>query len=426
MTNRHTNEAVPIFTWNGTRPRGNRHERRTLSPEWGAYNRNMVCTFVVTLMCQPMRCLTIVLLMIPNWMAAQVSVQMEKRGGVFYVPCKVNGLELKFIFDTGASDVSISLAEATFMMKNGYIVEGDVIGLQHYQMANGSIEEGVTVNLRQLEIGGKKIYNIKASVSQSLTAPMLLGSAAMEGFGTVSVNYQSAVLTLGGNSAEPTRLTPATAKVDQTCKDADGNMYKTVEIGSQTWMAENLRTTRYRNGEQIFSDESVDWYFASRGAYCAYDKKASNTPIYGLLYNWFAVNDSRGLCPMGWHIPTEHEWQLLIGYLGGEERAGGPLKSTNKWEAPNFGATNKSGFNGLPSGYRSSFVPSAMLGWNEGFTDIGEYAHYWSITPHHNTFTNQWTPEWEAISLSLDNKTSDAKLLNYDFKYGLSCRCLKD
>jgi clan AA aspartic protease (TIGR02281 family) len=382
-----------------------------------------------------MRCLTAVLLLIPCWLVAQVTVQMDKRDGVFYVPCKVNGLELKFIFDTGASDVSISLAEATFMMKNGYLVESDVLGSQRYQMANGSIEEGVVVNLRQIEIGGRKFQNIKASVSQSLTAPLLLGTAALEGFGTVTVNYQSAVLTLGGASAEPLPLTPSTAKVDPTCKDADGHIYKTVQIGGQTWMAENLRTTRYQNGEQIFSDQSVDWSVAYRGAYCTYGSKASNAPIHGLLYNWFAVNDSRGLCPMGWHIPTEQEWMLLIGYLGGDERAGGPLKSTSRWMTPNFGATNSSGFNALPSGYRTNFVGMGTISasgsyvrGDEGFNNIDESAYFWSISPYNKTVTKDryGKPEQQAVNFGLYYKTSDANLWHFPLQYGLSCRCLRD
>lgn len=112
---------------------------------------------------------------------------MEKDGGVYVVPCKVNGLPLKFIFDTGASDVVISYSEAIFMLKNGYLKAEDIKGTSYSQIANGDIVENTNIILREIEIGGMKIYNISGSISHSLEAPLLLGQSALQKLGTVQV-----------------------------------------------------------------------------------------------------------------------------------------------------------------------------------------------------------------------------------------------
>ncbi len=140
-----------------------------------------------------------------------------------------------------------------------------------------------------------------------------------------------------------------------TVTDIDGNLYHTVTIGNQTWMAENLKTTRYRNGDAITNiTDNYQWINANAGAYCWYDNDILNGVIYGALYNYFAVNDSRKIAPAGWHIPSKEEWLTLINFLGGESVAGGKMKTTgtNYWLSPNEGASNLSGFNALPGGYR--------------------------------------------------------------------------
>ena len=106
---------------------------------------------------------------------SQIRIKMQKEGGVFMTPCTINGLKLRFIFDTGASNVSISLSEASFMIKNGYLLENDLQGLSYSQLANGAIIENTTVNLREVEIGGIKIYNVEAKIIHDLNAPLLLG-----------------------------------------------------------------------------------------------------------------------------------------------------------------------------------------------------------------------------------------------------------
>ncbi len=160
-----------------------------------------------------------------------------------------------------------------------------------------------------------------------------------------------------------------------TVTDIDGNTYKTVKIGDQWWMAENLKVTHYRNGDAIpkVTNNNV-WSGLSTGAYCEYDNNSENVVTYGRLYNWYAVNDSRNIAPTGWHVPTDAEWQTLVDFLGGEKVAGGKLKEAGKthWYSPNAGANNGSGFAALPGGHRN---------YNYGFFhSVGCYAAFWSST----------------------------------------------
>ena len=143
----------------------------------------------------------------------------------------------------------------------------------------------------------------------------------------------------------------------QTVTDIDGNVYNTVTIGTQVWMKENLKVTHYNNGDEIPNiEDNAAWTGLSNGAYCNYQNDNDFVDTYGRLYNWFAVDDGREICPTGWHIATDAEWTILSDYLGGRHIAGGKLKEagTTHWASPNTGATNSSGFTGLPSGMRSS------------------------------------------------------------------------
>ena len=141
-----------------------------------------------------------------------------------------------------------------------------------------------------------------------------------------------------------------------TVTDIDGNIYNTITIGTQVWMKENLKTTRYRTGELIPNvTDPTQWYNIITGAYCDYDNNPVNSATYGRLYNWYAVN-SGNLAPAGWHIPSDAEWVTLENYLGDASLAGGKLKETGTthWQSPNTAASNETGFTGLPGGYRSS------------------------------------------------------------------------
>jgi uncharacterized protein (TIGR02145 family) len=199
-----------------------------------------------------------------------------------------------------------------------------------------------------------------------------------------------------------------------TLTDQDGNIYNTITIGTQEWMAENLRTTVYRDGTPIQNVEGdTEWTELSDGAYCNYGNKENFDTIatYGRIYNWYAVADSRKLAPEGWHIPTDAEWAKLINYLGGENVAGGKMKEagTVHWLSPNASATNSSGFTGLPNSYRGSIYGI--------FYQLDGMSYWWSSTED---------DEDEAYGVCLDYSTAGA-LLGYSFKNdGFAIRCVKD
>lgn len=142
----------------------------------------------------------------------------------------------------------------------------------------------------------------------------------------------------------------------ESVTDIDGNVYRTITIGSQTWMAENLKTTRFNDGEVIPNvTGNSAWENLNTPGYCWYDNNIQNWDVFGALYNWYAVNTGR-LAPTGWHVPTAEEWITLINYLGGEEVAGGKLKETGTehWLSPNSAATNETTFTALGAGVRDN------------------------------------------------------------------------
>ncbi len=196
-----------------------------------------------------------------------------------------------------------------------------------------------------------------------------------------------------------------------TLTDIDGNVYRTVSIGGQTWMAENLKTTHFRNGETIpYIADHEQWSQLTNGACCDYDNILSNGNIFGKLYNFYTVLDERKLSPQGWHIPSYYDWSLLINYLGGESVTGGKLKETgfSHWETPNEGATNLFQFTALPGGLRDL---------NGIYWDIGKLGLMWSSTEYSS----------EKAKVIVTNLTMNGAYIR-DFKKisGFSVRCIKD
>lgn len=155
--------------------------------------------------------------------------------------------------------------------------------------------------------------------------------------------------------------------------DIDGNTYPVVQIGNQCWMAANLRTTRNRDGSTIPNvTDYTTWTQLTSGAWSNYNNNPSNDATYGKLYNWYAADNSN-LCPVGWHVPTDVEWTVLTDFLGGEDIAGGKMKTVSPlWLSPNIGATNVSGFSGLPGGYRKHDAGN--------YDYLGSYGFYWSAS----------------------------------------------
>ena len=158
----------------------------------------------------------------------QTVIKMEKKGGVYYVPCIVNGLKLKFIFDTGAGDVSISLSEAVFMIKNGYMKEEDLIGTEYYRIANGDVAEGTKIIISKLEIGEKILYNVQASIVHTLSAPLLLGQSAIERLGKFSIDYSTNTLIFGETvSNYNQKLKNKTSTLEEKNESSPANTYYT-------------------------------------------------------------------------------------------------------------------------------------------------------------------------------------------------------
>lgn len=196
--------------------------------------------------------------------------------------------------------------------------------------------------------------------------------------------------------------------------DADGNLYSTVRIGSQIWMAENLRTTKYNNGTSIpLVTEATDWQGLAAGSYCWYSNEETTYKVtYGALYNWHAVSSGK-LCPAGWHVPTDAEWAALTLYVGDLPVAGGKLKESGKghWEIPNIGATNEFGFIALPAGNRT---PDGL------FNGLGSAAYWWTSTPYENN------PDADAWYRRILNSQSEVEINFYTKTMGASVRCVMD
>ncbi len=199
--------------------------------------------------------------------------------------------------------------------------------------------------------------------------------------------------------------------------DADGNVYKTVIIGDQLWMAENLKTTKYNDGTDIpLVTDGRKWASLTSPGFCWYDNdRESYGDIYGGLYNWFAVNTVK-LCPDGWHVPDIEELNIIAGYLGGEAIAGGKLKETGTthWKSPNTDATNESGFTGRPGGFRSRIWDTKCYG---KFGHLGMFGYWWSYSAY--DANTAWIGE-------LGYNTGSVVGNHVDKGKGLSVRCLKD
>jgi uncharacterized protein (TIGR02145 family) len=196
-----------------------------------------------------------------------------------------------------------------------------------------------------------------------------------------------------------------------TVTDIDGNSYNIVQIGTQCWMQKNLKVTRYRNGDSITNITNyTQWANLTTEAYCDYNNIASNSTIYGKLYNYFAVVDSRNICPTGWHVPSNVEWTILTTYLGGESVAAGKLKETGTthWQSPNTGATNETGFTALPGGDRN-YIGS--------FSNKGSIGFWWSSTEFN---TN------DGYHRCIYNHTTNFYSYSSSKVHGFSVRCIKD
>jgi uncharacterized protein (TIGR02145 family) len=205
-----------------------------------------------------------------------------------------------------------------------------------------------------------------------------------------------------------------------TVTDFDGNVYKTIKLGNQWWMAENLRVAHYANGDSIPEVTDFSWGSLTTGACCTYIP--DSLIVYGRLYNWYAVADNRGIAPAGWHVPTDEEWKKLEMFLGMSQGdadftgwrgtdEGGKLKENGlvHWMTPNTGATNESGFTALPGGER---MDSGLFGL------ITRHGFWWSST--------EFDAEHAWFRLLRHDESKVYRANGYHKRYGYSVRCIKD
>jgi uncharacterized protein (TIGR02145 family) len=212
-----------------------------------------------------------------------------------------------------------------------------------------------------------------------------------------------------------------------TTSYVDGTVYDIVEFedsdgNKQCWMAENLRSTTYRNGDPIATLAPAQWEGSTQGLYSIYNNDVSLQTTYGNLYNWFAINDSRGICPVGWHVPSDCDWMFLEDAMGmtvadqvaaGDRQSGdlGRLKDTNNWNAPNDGAVNFNGFAAQPGGS----ILGSTGNWN--WTLKGAWGYYWSSSSANNSVA--WYRYFGSTSTGIIRTTNS-------MRYGFSVRCVKD
>jgi len=207
-----------------------------------------------------------------------------------------------------------------------------------------------------------------------------------------------AIITMSGcnNSSDP--VTPPS-----------GNLPGTIAIGSQVWADKNLDVSTYRNGDPIPQvQDSIVWSNLTTGAWCYYNGDAGLGTIYGKIYNWYAVNDSRGLAPLGYHVASDAEWTTLTNYLGGDTIAGGKLKALTLWQAPNLGATNSSGFTALPAGFRNNIGNCYNITYD---------GYFWTSTEFNSA---------QAWDRYLWNERKDINRYSLNKQYGLTVRCIKE
>lgn len=290
----------------------------------------------------------------------------------------------------------------------------------------------------ETDISGGTNYTLN-SVQQLLSVPYALHS----GNGITGVSSAGDTLFFGNgnhlivpgisaaNTVVPSPNTPHTCGALQvhnpsltygSMTDQDGNVYKTITIGTQEWMAENLKASHYRNGNPIpVVTSNSTWSGLSSGACSWYNNdSASYDCPYGKIYNWYAVNDSRSLCPSGWHEPSDAEWNSLVGtldpayiqaILGSQSlTAGGILKSTGNfyWSTPNQDGSNTTGFSALPGGVKGS---------NGAYGSLGNVAGFWTKTAFNTA--GAWTREIYTYSGSIER-------YNYDKRLGYYMRCVRD
>ncbi len=315
-------------------------------------------------------------------------------------------------------------ATGAVVYQESHDVTSNVQGLVSCNLGNGTPLIGTFANINWGS-GAKFLHVLMNSgngeldlgTQQMMSVPYALYAGEVSSI----VSSTGDTLSIAGNSFIVPGISSENIQAQYTqgsgVTDIQGNFYPSVIINGQEWMQKNLNVMQYRNGDQIPFGASANWSSADSVGAVMWNWDAQNgywggVARFGRLYNWHAVNDERGLCPVGWHVPSDAEWTTLTTFLGGSELAGGRMKSnTQGWVVPNTGATNSSGFSALAGGYGQSGTIYQALGF---------YGNWWSSTGR---------PDFNASSawfISVNNNSKVSTLGYNDKEQAFSVRCLKD
>jgi len=292
---------------------------------------------------------------------------------------------------------------------------GQLLGVE--KMLAGSVSkigEIYSVELRLIDVESGKIEKSDSYDMEGDIGKLLLSGMKNALYILLGIAQPQNQITSVSNAKKPLepQNTTFTSSITGTVTDIDGNLYKTIKIGSQWWMAENLKVTHYRNGDPIPNvTDYTAWENLTTGALCDYNSDLNNVIIYGKLYNWHAISDGHNIAPNGWHVPTNKEWKTLVNTLGGESIAGDKMKESGivNWSNPNTNTTNEIGFAALPGGYRFYLYGT--------FHGMGSTAYFWSSTMFGDNL---------AWYLSLKSDNSEIGYAGTYKNNGLSIRCVKD
>jgi uncharacterized protein (TIGR02145 family) len=309
----------------------------------------------------------------------------------------------------------------------GVIASLDCASATNYEILTADIVASSVNSIISYTGGNGGKYNVQSIVSTGVTGLTATLSEGIFKNGSGSLTFiisgtpsttgtASFAISIGGKTCALERIVGG---YGENITDIEGNTYKTVYIGVQHWMAENLKVSMYNDGSDISNGNSppyIAWSSRTNGAWCYYNNSDLNNPKYGKLYNWYAVspttNGNKNVCPSGWHVPSVNEYILLTDYLGGSINAGSKMKEigTTSWSSLNTDATNLSLFTGIPGGIR---------GENGYYESIGDSGFWWLSNESGN-------PTSHALFFYLNRGSDYAGVLDYPKARGFSVRCLKD
>ena len=319
------------------------------------------------------------------------------------------GQEFSYLTTTQTSLATVTTTSVSSVTSNSATVEGYVTSdggsnVTERGFAYGTSQNPTTFGLSTVNGSGIGVF-----------------TSSIAGLSPTTLYYVRAYATTSAGTAYGSQVSFTTSAIPtftcgiSTVSDVDNNTYNTVQIGTQCWTKNNLKVSKYRNGDNIATGLSNSaWQNTTSGAYAIYNNDPVNDGLYGKLYNHYAVTDSRGLCPTGWHVPTDGEWTTLENHLGGSSVAGGALKSTamqptpGGWYPPNTGATNSSGFTALPGGRRND---------NGDFFNVAFDGYWWSSSVLSGS---------SAGTRNLNYDASNVNRLSNTRTYGFSVRCCRD